>query len=68
MWGLENGGMEQKRKRTHRLGPQHGEGGSWRMEGLSSKEKGLIDMDNRVEIAGGGVGWRWRRVNKGGKW
>ena len=34
------------------------------MEGLSKKEKGLMDMDNSVEIAGGG-GERW--INGNGK-
>ena len=31
------------------------------MEGLSKKEKGLMDMDNSVVIAGGGVykGTKW---------
>ena len=31
-----------------------GEGGGLGVEGLSKKEKALMDMDNRVGIAGGG--------------
>ena len=34
------------------------------MEGLSKKEKGLMDMDNRVVIAGGGG---VRGLNSNGK-
>ena len=33
------------------------------MEGLNKKEKGLIDMDNRKAIAGGGI----RGLNGNGK-
>ena len=38
------------------------------MEGLSNKEKGLMDMDNRVVIAGGrrykGTKWQWKNIIK----
>ena len=43
---------------------QGGEG----MRGLSSKKKGLMDMDNSVAIAGGkgyeGTKWSWKKYNK----
>ena len=37
------------------------EGGGCGVEGLSKKEKGLMDMDNSVVIAGGGryKGTKW---------
>ena len=35
------------------------------MEGLSKKEKGLMDMDNSVVMAGGrghkGIKWQWEK-------
>ena len=33
-------------------------GGGWEVEGLSRKEKGLMDTDNSVAIAGGEEGVR----------
>ena len=38
-----------------------GMGGGWGVEGLSKKEKGLIDIDSSVVITGG-------RGYKGTKW
>ena len=41
------------------------------MEGLSKKEKGLMDMDNRVVTAAGrghkGTKWKWKKYNKKSK-
>ena len=36
-------------------------------EGLSKKEKGLMDVDNRVVIAGGGDGESIKGINSNGK-
>ena len=37
------------------------------MEGVNTKEKELMDMDNSVVIEGVGNEWRWKRV-WGDKW
>ena len=34
-------------------------GGGEKVKGQSKKEKGLMDMDNRVGIAGGYKGTKW---------
>ena len=41
--------------------------GGYGVEGLSKKEKGLMDMDNSVVIIGGGeckgAKWSWKKYN-----
>ena len=49
---------------TDRQQAESSEGEWLGVEGSSKKEKGLMDMDNSVEIAGGG-GERW--INGNGK-
>ena len=42
------------------------------MEGSSKKEKGLMDTDNSVVIAGGreykGTKWSWKKIQSRLKW
>ena len=55
MWNPMNKLNQQaKQRQTHRQRADDSYGGGQGVEGLSKEEKGLVDMDDGVVIAGGG--------------